>query len=88
MNDDALFHRAMRELPPEVKDELMSQAIRDGLMPRPSGYDPEGNPVWRLEDVGAFLGLDETEQHEMIGKFELEYGPIKRLNPATIQRVN
>lgn len=87
-HDDELFKRAMRELPPEVLTEITNQAIKDGLMPKPSGYDSAGNPLWRLEDVARHMGLSEKEHAEMIEKFELEHGEFRRLDPSGIHRIN
>ena len=85
--DDELMN-AIDNLPPEVLKQMTLKAIKEGRMPPPDGYDDDDEPLWQMETIAAFYGLDEKESRRSIADFELHHGkPLPRVNGA-IHRVN
>lgn len=85
--DDELMN-AIDNLPPEVLRQITLKAIKEGRMPPPDGYDDNDEPLWTMETIAAFYGLNEDEAQRSIADFELNHGkPLPRVNGA-IHRVN
>jgi hypothetical protein len=65
----------------------MDRAVQKGIVPPATGIDEDGNKIWRLESIGEFFGLSEREIKEGLQEFELD-NEIRRIDPATIQRIH
>ena len=83
-----LLQMSLESAPSSVKSAIMDKAVQEGQLPPPDGYDDAGEPVWMLETIGAFLGLNAEDQRQSIEAFEREYGAFQRVAPATINRVH
>ena len=85
--DDELIN-AIDNLPPEVLKQITLQAIKEGRMPPPDGYDDDDEPIWQLETIAAFYGLNEEESQRSIADFELNQGKPLPLVNGSIHRLN
>lgn len=56
--------KALAFLPEDVKAELDAKAREMGLMPDASGYTADGQPVFAVEDLAKFYGMDVQEVEE------------------------
>lgn len=87
-NRDYALINAIDNLPPEVLKKITLQAIKEGHMPSPDGYDDDDEPIWQLETIAAFYGLNEEESQRSIADFELNHGKsLPRVN-GSIHRLN
>ena len=55
----------MHYTPEHIKKEMDAKAKELNLLPPPSGYTDDGEPMYRLEDIAKHLGMsfEEAEQH-------------------------
>ena len=58
------FHLTLHYTPEHIKAEMDAKAKEMGLLPRPSGYTDDGEPMYRLEDIAKHLGMsiEDAEQ--------------------------
>ena len=54
----------MHYTPEHIKEEMHQKAKELNLLPPPSGYTDDGEPMYRLEDIAKHFGisLEEAEQ--------------------------
>ena len=54
----------MHYTPEHIKEEMHQKAKELNLLPPPSGYTDDGEPMYRLEDIAKHLGItfEEAEQ--------------------------
>ncbi len=54
----------MHYTPEHIKEEMHQKAKELNLLPPPSGYSDNGEPMYRLEDIAKHLGItfEEAEQ--------------------------
>lgn len=54
----------MHYTPEHIKEEMHQKAKELNLLPPPSGYTDDGEPVYRLEDIAEHFGIsfEEAEQ--------------------------
>ena len=55
----------MHYTPEHIKEEMHQKAKELNLLPPPSGYTDDGEPMYRLEDIASHLGMsfEDAEQH-------------------------
>lgn len=55
----------MHYTPEHIKEEMHQKAKELNLLPPPSGYTDEGDPMYSLEDIAKHFGIsfEEAEQH-------------------------
>ena len=55
----------MHYTPEHIKAEMHQKAKELNLLPPPSGYTDDGQPMYRLEDIASHLGMsfEDAEQH-------------------------
>ena len=55
----------MHYTPEHIKEEMHQKAKELNLLPPPSGYTDDGEPMYRLEDIAKHFGIsfEEAEQH-------------------------
>lgn len=55
----------MHYTPEHIKAEMNQKAKELNLLPPPSGYTDDGQPMYRLEDIAKNFGIsfEEAEQH-------------------------
>lgn len=85
---ERLANLAIQNAPDSVMSAIMSQAVKEGMLPPPMGIDANGERVWRLEDVARHMGLDEAEAKASFKRFQLEHGDVPTINPASIHRMH
>ena len=58
------FTLMLEHMPESMKQEIDAKAKELGLLPPPSGYTDDGEPMYRLEDVAKHLGMsiEDAEQ--------------------------
>ena len=58
------FILTMHYTPEHIKEEMHQKAKELNLLPPPSGYTDEGNPMYSLEDIAKHFGIsfEEAEQ--------------------------
>jgi hypothetical protein len=59
------FMLTMHYTPEYIKEEMHQKAKELNLLPPPSGYTDDGEPMYRLEDIAKHFGIsfEEAEQH-------------------------
>jgi hypothetical protein len=50
-----LFRLAHKYAPPEFNDHVVQQAQAEGLFPKPTHCDAEGNPLYSIEEIAGFF---------------------------------
>ena len=55
----------MHYTPEHIKAEIDAKAKELNLLPRPSGYTDDGDPMYNLEDIAKHFGIsfEDAEQH-------------------------
>ena len=55
----------MHYMPEHIKAEMDAKAKELNLLPRPSGYTDDGDPMYSLEDIAKHFGIsfEDAEQH-------------------------
>ncbi len=55
----------MHYTPEHIKAEMDAKAKELNLLPRPSGYTDDGDPMYSLEDIAKHFGIsfEDAEQH-------------------------
>lgn len=55
----------MHYMPEHIKAEMDAKAKELNLLPRPSGYTDDGDPMYSLEDIAKHFGIsfEDVEQH-------------------------
>lgn len=55
----------MHYTPEHIKAEMDAKAKELNLLPRPSGYTDDGDPMYSLEDIARHFGIsfEDAEQH-------------------------
>lgn len=61
---------AMMYAPEQLKQELYRIGVEKGFIPKPSGYDDNGNPIYSVSMIAEHFGLSEEEVMEEIKKYE------------------
>ncbi len=58
------FILTMHYTPEHIKEEMHQKAKELNLLPPPSGYTDDGEPMYRLEDIAKHFGIsfEEAEQ--------------------------
>ena len=87
LDDDELI-TALDNIPPEVMRAVTHRAIQEGRMPKPEGYDDAGEPVWKLEAIAEFFGLDLEEAKASIREFQEAHGMAETVDSASISRIH
>ena len=59
--EKAQFIKLLRLAPKPLQDEIRGKAKELGLIPPPSGYSDEGNPLYNVADLAKHFGLSESE---------------------------
>lgn len=67
---------ALQCAPDEVMAGIMTDAVREGLLPPPMGFDAQGERLWDLRTIAAHFGLSEAEARKSLDAFRLEHGDI------------
>ena len=59
------FLLTLHYTPDHIKAEMDAKAKELNLLPRPSGYTDDGEPMYCLEDIAKHFGItfEEAEQH-------------------------
>lgn len=59
------FLLTLHYTPDHIKADMDAKAKELNLLPRPSGYTDDGEPLYNLEDIAKHLGIsfEEAEQH-------------------------
>ena len=60
------FILTMHYTPEHIKEEMHQKAKELNLLPPPSGYTDDGDPMYSLEDIAKHFGIsfeEEAEQH-------------------------
>ena len=59
------FLLTLNYAPEHIKEEMHQKAKELNLLPPPSGYTDDGEPMYRLEDIAKHLGMnfEDAEQH-------------------------
>lgn len=59
------FILTMHYMPEHIKAEMDAKAKELNLLPRPSGYTDDGDPMYSLEDIAKHFGIsfEDAEQH-------------------------
>ena len=85
------FTKAMLLAPKWFSDEMSDMAVDMGLIPKPSGYLDNGEPIYDLRDVAKHLDVpfDEAEQslHKLIAARDSLGMDTMLVNPSTVNRV-
>ena len=81
---------AMEYAPQALKDEIHAEALKLDLIPQADGYLENGEPVYRLEDVAAKLGVSHDEARSTLNRLMTErsaagLGTVM-INPALVHR--
>jgi hypothetical protein len=81
-----VFQMAMEQFftnaPPDVKDWILDEAIKNGIIPKPSGYSDD-KPVWALTDLSKHFNKSESEM-----LIDLKQVDPKGLIESTLQRLH
>ena len=81
---------AMEHAPQALKDEIHAEAVKLDLIPQADGYLENGEPVYRLEDVAAKLGISMDEARATVNKLVTERSAARLdtvlINPALMHR--
>jgi hypothetical protein len=56
-----LFALAMKHAPAEFNDQFIKGAMEEGLFPKPTRCDENGEPLYCLEEVSDFFGMSREE---------------------------
>jgi hypothetical protein len=68
------------ELSPEyIKQEAHAKAIELDLIPKPSAYTDDGQPLYSATDIAAKLGIDENEMIARLDELGVYQGNINRI---------
>ena len=68
------------ELSPEsLKQEAHAKAIELDLIPKPSAYTDDGQPLYSATDIAAKLGIDENEMIARLDELGIYQGNINRI---------
>lgn len=65
---------AIQCAPDEVMAGIMTDAVREGLLPPPMGIDSNGERLWDLRTIAAHFGLSPEEAKKSLDAYRLEYG--------------
>ncbi len=63
---------AMESAPESFKDLMHVEAVRLDLIPKADGYLEDGQPVYRLEDLAAKLGVSVQEAQATLDRLMTE----------------
>ena len=63
---------AMEYAPQALKDDMHAEAVKLDLMPQADGYLENGEPVYRLEDVAAKLGVSVQDARATMDKLMVD----------------
>jgi hypothetical protein len=64
------FHKLLTLAPQQAKDEIAQLAKEMGLIPKPSGYADDGQPLFNLMDIQKHFGLSDDEMNETTQEME------------------
>lgn len=80
-SDQALdqFMKVFELAPESLKQEARAKAIELDLMPKPSAYTDEGEPLYSAADIAAKLGIDESEMIARLDELGVYQGNINRI---------
>ena len=60
------FILTMHYTPESIKEEMHQKAKELNLLPRPSGYTDQGEPMYRLEDIASHFGISFEEAEKRL----------------------
>ena len=71
----------MHYTPEHIKEEMHKKAKEVNLLPPPSGYSDDGNPLYNVADLAKHFGLSESEVIADIERMNLTpyQGSINRI---------
>ena len=76
------------DLPPEVLSEITRRAMAEGMLPKPDGYTPDGNPVWDLERMAEWFGHTPEDAKELLRDYLREHPTAEAVDPAQVHRTH
>lgn len=56
----------MHYTPEHIKEEMHQKAKELNLLPPPSGYTDDGEPMYRLEDIAKHFGISPEEAEQQL----------------------
>lgn len=62
------FMMTLHYTPEDIKAEMNAKAKELNLLPPPSGYTDEGDPMYSLEDIAKHLGISFEEAEQQLLK--------------------
>ena len=83
--EKAQFIKLLRLAPKSLQAEIRGKAKELDLIPPPSGYSDDGNPLYNVADLAKHFGLSESEVIADIERMNLtpHTGNINRIQWAT-----
>lgn len=69
------FAMVLKHAPPEFMDQLTAGAKELGLMPRPTGVDANGSPVYRLDDLLKQTNSTEDDFQRFLEETGIQFDP-------------
>lgn len=72
-----LFSLALKYAPPELNDMFIKGAMEEGLFPKPTHCDVDGNPLYCLEEIAAHFGQSVEDAQQAFDEM-LEFMPEQR----------
>lgn len=80
-SDQALdqFMKVFELSPESLKQEAHAKAIELDLIPKPSAYTDDGQPLYSAADIAAKLGIDENEMIARLDELGVYQGNINRI---------
>lgn len=64
--------KAMMYAPEQVKQELYHIGVQEGFIPKPSGYDGNGNPIYDVPTIARHFGLTVEQVVNDLKSYEKE----------------
>jgi len=64
-----LFQLAHKHAPEEFNAMVVREAQAEGMFPKPTHVDAEGNPIYCVEELAEFFGQTPEEAKEAFQKF-------------------
>ena len=84
-----LFALAMKHAPAEFNDMFIKGAMEQGLFPKPTHCDDNGNPLYSFEELTTFFGQTPEEGQKALNEM-LEFMPDMKdeLYQGAVHRYN
>lgn len=64
------FLKCYQLAPQHLKDEAGKMAKEMGLLPKPSGFTDDGEPIFSVQDIANHFGIDEREVMAKIDRLD------------------